>query len=95
MAVVRTNSFDGQNYLVDFPTTLSDEWVLRFHRKIMYENWYHVIPNNDLIEHTFGDTCECQPILRPDDMLVVHNAMDNREFDEIADEIGDKYGTIL
>lgn len=51
-------------------------------------DWYHVHPNNDLIEHnTDGKECECQPRIDYDNHLVVHNALDNREFDEIADEI--------
>lgn len=54
-------------------------------------DWYHVIPDGDLIEHTNDGhddrCCECMPTIKPDDLLVVHNAMDNREFDEIADEI--------
>lgn len=53
-------------------------------------DWYHVHPVNDLIEHnTNGKDCECRPTIKPDDLLIVHNALDNREFDEIANEIAD------
>ena len=47
---------------------------------------YHVVPVRDIIEHDIGEMhdCSCKPTLKPDALLVVHNAMDNREFDEIA-----------
>lgn len=51
-------------------------------------DWFHIIPTNDVIEHnTNGKECECQPKLDHDNHLVVHNALDNREFDEIAAEV--------
>lgn len=57
--------------------------------------WHHVYPLNDLIEHkTEGTDCECMPRVNVADYIVVHNALDNREFDEIAQELGgyDEYG---
>jgi hypothetical protein len=54
----------------------------------MSGEYYHVVPTDDLLEHkTKGDTCDCQPMIKPEDLLIVHNAIDNREFDEIAEEI--------
>ena len=50
--------------------------------------FYHVIPIDDKIEHvTDGTDCPCDPIRKPNELLVIHNAFDNREFDEIADEV--------
>lgn len=50
--------------------------------------YYHIVPVADSIEHrTNGKSCPCRPAVKPDDSLVVHNAIDNREFDEIAEEI--------
>lgn len=49
---------------------------------------YHVIPLNDLKEHTEDSTCECQPelIMVENEMLFVHNAWDNRELIEELNE---------
>lgn len=55
---------------------------------------YHVIPVNDLIEHrTNGESCQCRPTTN--DSLVRHNAIDNREFNEIAEEINNEAPTFL
>jgi hypothetical protein len=46
----------------------------------------HVIPNNDLREHTEdGLVCGCNPEVqvRDDCYIVVHNAYDGREWDEL------------
>jgi hypothetical protein len=54
----------------------------------METNWHHVVPRNDTHGHlTSGKECECQPRINADDLLIVHNAYDNREFDEIAESI--------
>jgi hypothetical protein len=54
-------------------------------------NWYHVVPQGDLIEHSKqGESecdCKCQPKILLTERVVIHNAIDNREFDEIADKI--------
>lgn len=47
-------------------------------------SWYHVAPVNDIRPHnTTGKECDCQPHWDHDDKLVMHNAWDNREFDEM------------
>lgn len=47
-------------------------------------SWFHVVPVNDTSSHnTSGKECDCQPVLKHDDRLVLHNAWDNREFDEM------------
>lgn len=45
---------------------------------------YHVIPLNDLIEHTDSLDCPCDPKaeVRENGVLVVHNALDRREIFE-------------
>lgn len=48
----------------------------------------HVIPVDDLIAHKTDDDCECMPTT--EDFLVIHNALDNREFDEIAATLEEK-----
>ena len=47
---------------------------------------YHVTPTNDLKEHRADMSCPCKPVDTMDG-LVVHNAWDGREFDEIEAEI--------
>ncbi len=49
----------------------------------------HILPNNDLKEHTTSKFCKCQPRIESEASgeLVIHNAWDGREFHEIADEI--------
>ena len=38
----------------------------------------HVVQTNDLREHnTSGETCWCNPMI--DDLLVIHNSLDERE----------------
>lgn len=39
---------------------------------------YHIIPTNDLREHSTDSTCWCRPE-EHEDGLIVHNAMDGRE----------------
>jgi len=45
---------------------------------------YHVVPIDDVIEHTENITCQCQPKLNYKDLangneVIVHNAIDGRE----------------
>jgi hypothetical protein len=51
----------------------------------------HVIPINDLKDHSEDSICECNPkaeILENGDMLIIHNSYDGREIVEnIIDEI--------
>lgn len=44
---------------------------------------YHVLPLNDLKPHTESEHCKCQPQIMENGALIVHNAWDGREFDEI------------
>lgn len=48
----------------------------------------HVLPENDLKDHTQSDSCECGPKIRYVDggKLVVHNAYDGREVIEHWEE---------
>lgn len=41
----------------------------------------HVIPLNDLKEHTEDSTCECVPqlIVESGEMIFIHNSYDGRE----------------
>ena len=45
----------------------------------------HIIPLNDLKEHTEESTCECCPelIIENGEMIFVHNSYDKRELTEI------------
>ena len=42
---------------------------------------YHVLPNNDIIEHVESEDCPCAPRveIHGDGVVIVHNAMDRRE----------------
>ena len=42
---------------------------------------YHVLPNNDIIEHVESEDCSCNPRVEfhGDRQLIIHNAMDRRE----------------
>lgn len=44
----------------------------------------HVIPLNDLKEHTENTTCECCPSVEFEngEMIVIHNSFDGRELTE-------------
>ena len=39
----------------------------------------HVLPLNDLREHTASADCWCKPTLDGDDPIYVHHSMDRRE----------------
>ena len=45
---------------------------------------YHVLPIDDLKEHTEDTTCECHPKVLHENgnMIIVHNSFDGREFKE-------------
>ena len=46
---------------------------------------WHVLPSNDLKEHTDSSICECKPnskILDNGDILIIHNSYDGREYIE-------------
>jgi len=53
---------------------------------------WHVEPSNDLKEHvTKGLNCHCKPAIdvQPNgSKLVIHNAYDGREFDELEKTVG-------
>jgi hypothetical protein len=42
----------------------------------MIEQW-HILPRNDLREHTESKDCWCEPIVTGD--IITHNALDERE----------------
>jgi hypothetical protein len=44
----------------------------------------HVIPLNDIKEHSEDSTCECYPsvIVENGEMILVHNSFDGRECNE-------------
>lgn len=47
---------------------------------VKYHDSIHVVPRNDLIEHSFDD-CECCP--RYEDGVYIHNSKDERELTEL------------
>ena len=59
----------------------------------MSEAYQHIYPVTDLIGHdTDSENCYCRPSVDRDDLLIIHNAIDNREFDEIEKQInGENY----
>lgn len=48
----------------------------------MSNDTIHILPLNDLKEHTESDECECHPTVKHVDggKVVVHNSYDGREF---------------
>ena len=51
-----------------------------------------IVPNNDIKPHDdFKTTCECEPkvIFENGEMIVIHNAFDNREIIEQVNKILD------
>ncbi len=43
---------------------------------------WHILPNNDIDEHTEDSTCKCLPkteLLENGDLMIVHNSFDRRE----------------
>lgn len=49
---------------------------------------FHIIPVNDLREHTESHLCECNPVLKFDaGTLIVHNSFDGREGVEWANQL--------
>ena len=47
----------------------------------------HVIPENDLIEHTEATDCQCGPTVDVESGIVVHDAMDRREAFEADSDV--------
>jgi len=49
----------------------------------------HILPVNDLKEHTENTTCECEPkiIIGNGEMIVIHNSFDHREIIEDVNQI--------
>ena len=47
----------------------------------------HVMPVNDLIEHIEHEWCPCNPRIEEDGQIIVHNAADNREIVEQANDL--------
>lgn len=43
---------------------------------------WHILPENDLYEHEDSAECQCLPrsTVEGDEVIVVHNAFDSREF---------------
>ena len=39
----------------------------------------HVVPINDLREHTCSTECWCKPTVDEDDDIAIHHSMDRRE----------------
>lgn len=50
---------------------------------------YHILPLNDLEEHEETTTCKCEPKIEYVDgeMLIIHNAFDQREIIEEVEQI--------
>ncbi len=52
------------------------------------EDWTHVFPIGDTYPHNTEDlTCSCSPKYDLKDLIVIHNAWDMREADEITKEL--------
>ena len=46
---------------------------------IKYDEWIHVVPDNDAIEHSVCELfCQCNPVIDPIDGYVFHEALDGR-----------------
>lgn len=50
---------------------------------------YHILPINDIKEHEESTICECEPKIEfiQGEMLIIHNAFDQREILEQVEEI--------
>lgn len=64
--------------LAIFPTDFYPIEELR----TMLKSVYHIVPVNDLKEHTDHKTCKCEPYFDTESNLVIHNSYDGREFFE-------------
>ena len=54
---------------------------------------YHVIPINDIEEHSEKDGCKCKPtieVMKNGNVVIVHNSFDGREAVEMANDIINK-----
>lgn len=49
---------------------------------------YHVLPINDVQEHTESAFCECNPTVKQEGehLIVIHNAFDGRELVETMND---------
>lgn len=49
----------------------------------------HVVPTNDIMEHTDDTTCSCNPKVECDgELFVIHNSFDGRELiEELLDAV--------
>lgn len=51
-----------------------------------FDNDIHIVPNDDLIEHDFSDSCLCGPVWEPrlndHGYLYTHHSLDGREMKE-------------
>lgn len=45
-----------------------------------------IMPENDLKSHLFGLSCHCQPFVKENKFVIIHNSYDSREFSEIDNE---------
>jgi len=45
---------------------------------------FNILPTNDIKIHTENSTCECNPkiIFENEEMIIIHNSYDGREFRE-------------
>ena len=50
---------------------------------------YHILPIDDLEEHEESTTCKCEPKIEfiKGEMMIIHNAFDQREILEQVEEI--------
>jgi hypothetical protein len=50
---------------------------------------YHILPRNDIEEHSECGDCKCNPRIEKlsDRVLIIHNSFDGREAVELANEI--------
>lgn len=55
---------------------------------MIFENYIHIYPLNDLQEHKLkGNDCDCLPTTDFKRELIIHNSFDGREAVEEANEI--------
>lgn len=49
---------------------------------------YHIIPDNDLYQHTQDIGCMCNPVIDSEcEEVIIHNAFDGRDITEIRSAI--------
>jgi len=55
---------------------------------------WNILPNNDIKPHTESSTCECKPkiIFVNEEIIVIHNSYDFREFkEELIEKIKEQF----